>query len=199
MPRIASYNCQQSPDRAMHFLGNTMGAGVDASCTQESGTRLALRESFTNIPNMLASDAYMDDPCILVTHTDARPAASTSIPIGAGLNGNRSALLVQLRGGLVVVNVHLTSGNEPRARQELAEVHQYIRDHYRDSPWLIIGDFNHDPRADYGGVQFARGPRHSSGSYLDWAMAGNVTAIAGGEYPRYHGSDHGPWYVDVTL
>lgn len=199
MPRIASYNCQQSHDRAVRFLGARIAEEVDASCTQESGTRMALQESLAVVPNMMSADAYLNDPCALVTHTLTRASADATIPIGAGLNGNRSALLTRLRCGLVVVNVHLTSGNERRAREELVAVRQYLQDHHRGEPWLIIGDFNHDPQRDHAGVHFARGPQHQSGSYLDWAMAGGVAGIAAGEYPRYHGSDHGPWYVDVDL
>ena len=200
MVTVASYNCQQSQDRALFFLTNT-AAGADAMCTQESGTRLALNSYSANTPNMAVADGFINDGCMVVTSTKDRVQASESLPIRAGKNQNRSALLVKLRGcGLIVVNVHLTSGNESRSKPELTDIYNHVIQKYpKKAPWLIIGDFNHDPRdfSDAMGVQFACGPEHSGGNYLDWAISN--ANIEPGSYPRYFGSDHGPWYVEVNI
>jgi endonuclease/exonuclease/phosphatase family metal-dependent hydrolase len=199
MPRISCYNCQQSHARTLQFITNT-AAGSAAICTQESGTRMALNSYITSTPNFMCAEAYINDACAVVTQTNERVSQQSSILLHAGSNHNRAALLVQLRQtGLIVVNVHLTSGNIGRSRDELRQVYQHIQTHHAAAPWIIIGDFNHVPTgAGYPGVLFAQGPQHSSGNYLDWAMAGNVANLQAGNHPRYHGSDHGPWFVDVN-
>lgn len=199
MSRIAAYNCQQSHHRAVDFLSNRIKEGVDAACTQESGTRMNLGTHIATTPGFMGADAYSDDPCLVVIQTTDRVSAQETIDIHAGQNENRSALLVKLKSGLVVVNVHLTSGNPRRAKPELLQVFNHIKENHASSPWLIIGDFNHDPSGDYSSVEVVRGPKHQGGHYLDWAIAGNVTSISANEYPRYHGADHGPWYVDVDF
>lgn len=183
--------------RALNFLTQT-ARDCDAMCTQESGTRLTLQSYISTTPNFASADAYQDDPCALVTTTAQRVQKTMDLPIKAGLNWNRSALLVQLRSGLVVVNVHLTSGNPGRARAELRDIiDNYLTKYYANASWLIIGDFNHDPRDDYPNLNIVAGPDHQNGSVLDWAMS-NVGIVAHA-YPRYHGSDHGPWYVEVNV
>lgn len=196
MPRIGSFNCQYKLHLTTGFFQNT--AGLDVACTQESGTRMQMQNLIANRPNFYVAGAFADDPAVVVTQTSDRAAGNTDIAIGAGLNGNRSALLVQLRSGFVVVNVHLTSGNVGRSVPELLEIYNYIQTNYNGRPWLIIGDFNHDPTGFGNGVSIVRGPQHSGGSYLDWAMAGNITTIIAGALPNYQGSDHAPWYVDIT-
>jgi hypothetical protein len=197
MVRVASYNCQQSQRRALRFLTQTAVAD-DVACTQESGTRLSLGSYIASTPNFRSAHGYLNDGCVVVTTTLERVSASTDIRIRAGSNNNRSALLVRLRRGLIVVNVHLTSGNRPRARRELAHIVAHIDQRYRNSAWLIIGDFNHDPTANYPAPLYvAEGPAHEGGWVLDWAISNRP--LDPYTYPRYFGSDHAPWGVDVDV
>lgn len=201
MARIAAYNCQQSHHRAVDFLSNRVQDGVDAACTQESGTRMNLGTNITTTPGFMGAEAFADDPCVVVIQTTDRVSLQETIAIRAGLSENRSALLVKLKSGLIVVNVHLTSGNPKRAKAELQQIHEHLKENHSGKPWVVIGDFNHNPTSAFSGgsVEVVRGPKHQGGHYLDWAIAGNVTSISANEYPRYHGADHGPWYVDVDF
>lgn len=198
MCRVAAYNCRQAPDRTTHFHASAEADGAEVSCTQESGGLLYLRE-FLALPGIFRAPAYLDDGCSVLSKSRTRPLWTDAVEINAGSNHNRQALLIRLRNGLIVANVHLTSRNEPRSRAELNVVYESIQANFAGCPWLIIGDFNHDPSGDYAGVLFANGPQHECGRYLDWAMAGNVMALAAHHYPRYGGSDHGPWRVDLVL
>lgn len=195
MPVIAAYNAQQSQFRAFNFLTNT-AAAADAACVQEAGMQMNARGEIEGLLDCHTAAAYINDPCMLITHTLQRAAGSGRIDIGAGLNGNRPALVVRLRSGLVVANVHLTSGNPGRSVPELAAVRTYLEENFGGAQWIIIGDFNHDPSGQHADLHIARGPQHQNGDYLDWAIS-NVAGIATGAYPRYGGSDHGPWFVNV--
>lgn len=196
---ITSYNCQQSGERAVNHI--TLNAGADAICIQEGGARVHGKVATGVALNTVSSTATsMDDGCSVVTHTKERPGGSHEIPIGAGKNANRPAVAVRLRGGIWVINVHLTSGRSSTTRQQ-AELHEIIRVVMTELPggerFVIIGDFNFDPRdiaAEFG-LHALPGPRHESGANLDWAI-GNIDFDLK-ELPRYSGSDHGPFQITI--
>jgi endonuclease/exonuclease/phosphatase family metal-dependent hydrolase len=194
--RIASYNCQYKIHLSVGFFDRY--GQVDAACTQESGTRQQLRENIQNTVNFYSAEAYINDPAVVVTRTYNRCKSDRVIKIDGGLNHHRAALLTELRCGLVLVNVHLTSRNPRRAKEELDFLYETLQKDYKEKPWLIIGDFNHTPAVPPGSL-WVKGPQHDKGNFLDWAVAGNITQLSGGNLINYLGSDHAPWYVDVDF
>ena len=195
--KIGSFNCQYKINLTTTFYERN--PFFDVACTQESGTREQLRDLVKTLPNFYMAKAFQDDPAVCAIRTKNRASESGNLDIKAGKNNTRTALYVFLRSGLLVVNVHLTSGNPRRAQPELLEIYSFIQKTHSGKPWLIIGDFNHTPNGFGHGEHIMRGPQYQGGEYLDWAMAGNIISISGHNLPNYAASDHIPWYVQIEF
>jgi endonuclease/exonuclease/phosphatase family metal-dependent hydrolase len=195
---VLSYNVRQSHRLADAFLNRCHTYRADAICFQEAGSRLY--SPYDTYTDCYQADGYIDDPCAVVTMLEERASLSRSLDIMAGAVHNRSSMLVKLRDhSLIIVNAHLTSGNINAATQELDIMKAILRSaEYRRYPALIIGDLNHFPARENGWMRI-RGPVHSSGSYLDWALAWGVTGLTSVSIPNYSASDHAPFGVTVTL
>ena len=193
---VYSYNVQQSAKRVEYFV-EKYGSDAHALCFQESGAKQFTKYK-DKLDTYIASAGYKD-PTTVVTVTSSRAAKAHDLKIDAGLNATRQAMVTKLRrNGLVVVNVHLTSGNPKRAKQELDVIRKKLVKDYEDDACLVIGDFNHTPEQKVGFMNF-QGPPHRSGRALDWAMTRNTTGIKGVKLPNYGGSDHAPWGVTVEF
>lgn len=194
---IGSFICQYKINLTTTFYDRNRQ--LDVACTQESGTRAQLRDLIQALPNFYDSTAYQNDPAVCAIRTTNRATGTGNIDIKAGKNHTRTALYVILRSGLMVVDVHLTSGNLGRSTAELQEIYDFIQNSHMDHPWVIIGDFNHDPSHFGHGVNIVQGPRHQGGGALDWAMSGNIQSMIAHSLPNYQGSDHAPWYVVIEF
>jgi endonuclease/exonuclease/phosphatase family metal-dependent hydrolase len=195
MTKVASRNCQQCPDRAIVFLEKT-AADCDVICVQEAGTRENIWNDYKkkNENIYIDGNCFVNDPCLVVTKLKVRPAKTEVLDTEAGKNKNRSTLLTTLKDQtLIVVNVHLTSGNPRAASSELLFLVEHLE--RTKTHWLIVGDFNCDPRqyTNFKKFTIQDGPKHASGRILDYAMSDLQMKLTA--YPNYCGSDHGGFYV----
>ena len=210
-------NAQQSTNGIAQKLSgysNTFGTNftcqnikIDLFCFQESGSASDLGKLNTSITSIqinvnawLTDNNNPNDRTALFTFDATGQGNCVEQIIHSGLNWNRECLIWKNH-STIIANVHLTSGNPKRAKDEFLSIINLLENKYKNRTCAIVGDLNFDLNSEStlipNGWFYDNGGQHQSGKYLDWVVSNKPINVFHRNPYYMSGSDHPYYIVDI--